>query len=127
MHYIMTPPRMAGLFKVFNLNNDSETHEFPVKSSDIHEDKCFFHWDDSGRVIFQTSDCIEFHKMVISGGSNRLLKQFEISAKTDTKEHPVVSTRGRVCKKRSSDLNQVILYNILVLVSSMSWNDRQIF
>lgn len=62
-HYIFVPIRRNGIFKVMGLESGDETAEIDLTNETIHPDKCFFHWDESGRIVYESAHAAHIYSL----------------------------------------------------------------
>lgn len=127
-HYIFTPIHKNGTFKIVDVASGHESAEIDLTNDTIHPDKCFFHYDESGRIIYESAHAVHVYTFRGDGRDSRpgpMKLQFTMTAgsglleieETRSQEGPSAAKRPRrSCSRRLSTRDSVSLFDRTVFV-----------
>jgi hypothetical protein len=128
-HYIFTPIHKNGIFKVVDIASGKESAEMDLINDSIHPDKCYFHWDESGRIIYESAHAVHVYKFNIDDSNTKvgpIRLQFSMTGDRglhEVDEHPPapepISTSNRPrrsCSQRVLSRESVSLFDKTVFV-----------
>lgn len=79
MHFMHKMPKKQSKVRVVDLMTRELVHELDVRKDATDSDRCLFHYDDSGRILFSQADSLKVLKLyqydkceVKASGSNKL-------------------------------------------------------
>lgn len=108
-HYIYQPTRHHDEIYIADLRDERVIAKLPSESILPDSTQCFFHWDDTGRIVHQKDNAIDVYKLVndeqlLTTDGKKLELQFTLKCEPSTKKSPKLTARQKAIAKSRLDV-----------------------